>query len=81
MTNDWKRRKETSHFDPLELLKLGKKLDYNHDYKGRYFSGKVVVGSHVVTESNKIVMANQRYYFPVSGVNPEHIETSKKRWR
>ena len=81
MTDDWKKRKETSSADPFELFRLGEQLEYNHDYKGKYYSGKVVVGSHVVSKSNRIVVANQRYYFPMSDVNPEYLQTSGKRWR
>ena len=79
---DWKRRKATNAIDPFETIKTGDKLNYNHVYDGKYYYGKVVVGSnHVISSSNRIVVANQRYYFPVSDVNTKFMKASEKRWR
>ena len=78
----WKRRKATKSTDPFETIKTGDELDYNHVYNGMYYQGKVVFRSnHVISSSNRIVVANQRYYFPVSDVNSKFIKASEKRWR
>ena len=79
---DWKRRKATNAIDPFETIKRGNELNYNPVYDGKYYHGKVVVGSnYVISSSNRIVVANQRYYFPVSDVNAKCIKASEKRWR
>ena len=79
---DWKRRKATNAIDPFETIKRGNELNYNPVYDGKYYHGKVVVGSnYVISSSNRIVVANQRYYFPVSDVNSKFIKASEKRWR
>ena len=79
---DWKRRKATTAIDPFETIKTGDELNYNHVYNGNYYQGKVVFGpNHVISSSNRIVVANQRYYFPVSDVNSKFIKASEKRWR
>jgi len=79
---DWKRRKATNAIDPFDTIRKEEASKYNYVYDGKYYQGKVVVGSnHVISSSNRIVVANQRYYFPVSDVNPKFIKASKKRWR
>ena len=79
---DWKRRKATNATDPFDTIKKGEETKYNQVYDRKYYQGKVVVGSnHVISSSNRIVVANQRYYFPVSDVNPKFIKASEKRWR
>ena len=79
---DWKRRKATNATDPFDTIKKGEETKHNQVYDGKYYQGKVVVGSHhVISSSNRIVVANQRYYFPVSDVNTKFIIASEKRWR
>jgi len=79
---DWKRRKATNAIDPFETIKTGDKLNYNPVYDGKYYRGKAVVGSnHVISSSIRIVVANQRYYFPISDVSLKFIKASGKRWR
>ena len=79
---DWKRRKATNANDPFDTIRKEEASKYNYVYDGKYYQGKVVVGSHhVISSSNRIVVANQRYYFPISDVNSKFIKASKKRWR